>query len=196
MASLALERWQVERARQLDDLFAAHAALGGAGSGRRWRTAELNRALVLGLASHFQGFAKDLHKSTAFAFGRLVQPTDARVAAIFAGGLQVGRALDRQNANEESLGSDFSRFGLDLWAAMEDRDRRVRARRERLRWFNRARNAVAHDDRDKLAAVDAAGYPITLRTVRRGRSTLDALAGTMDVVVVEHLAGTFGTRPW
>jgi hypothetical protein len=196
MVSLALERWQVERARQLDDLFAAHAALGGAGTGRRWRTTELNRALVLGLASHFQGFAREVHEETAFAFARLAQPMDPGVAAILGSGLQVGRVLDRRNANEESLRADFTRFGLDLWSAMERRDRRVPARRERLRWFNRARNAVAHDDRDMLAAVQTAGYPITLRTVRRWRSTLDALAGTMDIVLVEHLTATFGTRPW
>ena len=196
MVSLALERWRAERARQLDDLFAAHVALGGARSGRRWRTTELNRALVLGLASHFQGFAKEFHELTAFVFARLAQPTDPRVAAIVASGLQVGRVLDRRNATEESLGTDFSRFGLDLWSAMERRDRRVPARRGRLRWFNRARNAVAHDDREKLAAVEAAGYPITLRTVRRWRSTLDAMTGTMDGVVVEHLADMFGTRPW
>jgi hypothetical protein len=196
MASLALERWRGERAAQLDGLLAAHVALEGKGAGRRWRTTELNRALVLGLASHFQGFARTLHESTATAFGDLAQPTDPRAAAILASGLQVGRALDRQNANDESLGTDFSRFGLNVWPAMASRDRRTPGRQDRLRWFNRARNAVAHDDRDKLASVEAAGYPITLRTIRRWRSTLDGIAGTMDVVVADHLVDVFGTRPW
>jgi hypothetical protein len=77
----------------------------------------LNRALLLRLAAQFQGFAKDLHQETALAFGELVQPTAPTIALVVAAGLQTNRELDRGNAHETALASDFGRFGLKFWLA-------------------------------------------------------------------------------
>jgi hypothetical protein len=56
----ALE-WRRRRARELDELLAAHRAVGGTGRGRRYATAQLNRAYALAVAAPFQGFCRDLH---------------------------------------------------------------------------------------------------------------------------------------
>lgn len=172
MTSASLNRWRNERADLLDQLIAAHGSVAGTGVGRRWTTSELNRALLLRLAAQFQGFTKDLHQETAVAFGSLAQPGDPAIARVVATGLQANRELDRQNAQESSL-----------------------ARREHLKWFNKARNGLAHDDPAKVDAVVAAGYRLDLGSIRRWRSNLDGLAGTMDAVLAAHLARLFNAAP-
>jgi hypothetical protein len=197
MPSAALANWRTERASLLDQLVQAHAAVGGAVAGRRWASAELNRALVLRVAAQFQGFAKDLHAEVAITFGALSHPGNATLARVISTGLQTKRDLDRANAQQDSLASDFGRFGIVLWDEMAKHHARTAARREHLKWFNTARNALAHDDDAKLAKVIAAGYNVDLTWVRRWRSALDGLAGTMDAVMAAHLARLFNVqKPW
>lgn len=197
MASAALNTWRGERKTLLDQLIQAHTAVGGAGAGRRWATAELNKALLLRVAAQFQGFAKDLHAESAITFGSLAQPADATIARVISSGLQTKRDLDRSNAQPDSLASDFGRFGVVLWDEMKLRDARSPARREHFSWFNTARNALAHDDAAKLAKVLAEGYKVDLASIRRWRSVLDAIAGTMDEVMASHLARLFSVpKPW
>ena len=195
MTSAALDRWRTDRGALLDELFAAHLSLSGTGAGRRWTTGELNRALLLRLAAQFQGFAKDLHQETAVTFGSLSRPADPAIARVIAAGLQTNRELDRGNAQEASLASDFGRFGLRLWDEMESRHVRTPARRAHLNWLNTARNGLAHDDQAKVAKVVAAGYRIDFVGIRRWRSALDGLAGTMNDVLAAHLARLFETAP-
>lgn len=157
----------------------------------------MNRALLLRLASQFQGFAKDLHAETAITFGSLAQPGSPTLARVISTGLQTRRELDRANAQEDSLASDFGRFGVALWDELTKSDARTPVRRKHLKWFNTARNALAHDDDSKLASVIAAGYKIDLTWIRRWRSSLSGLAGTMDAVLAEHLARLFNVpKPW
>ncbi|MDA8284213.1 MAG: hypothetical protein M0Z42_13190 [Actinomycetota bacterium] len=197
MTSAALDRWRNQRAKQLDELVDAHVAISGTAAGRRWATAELNRALILRLASQFQGFARDLHGETAITFGELAHPTDPVLARVVATGLQVNRQLDHKNAQEDSLSSDFSRVGIQLWAEMDARHRRTAARRLHLRAFNRARNGLAHDDQRAVAEVLAAGYRMDLAGIRQWRAALDGLADTMDDVLAAHLGRLFKVaRPW
>lgn len=61
MVSAALTQWRTGRASKLSNLLSAHVAVGGSKAGRRWATEELNHAIVLRLASEFQGFCRDLH---------------------------------------------------------------------------------------------------------------------------------------
>lgn len=197
MTSAALEEWRTERAALLNELFAAHELVRGPGPGRRWRTSELNRALLLRFAAQFQGFAKDLHQEAAVTFGSLAQPEDPTVALVIAAGLQTNRELDRGNAQEASLSRDFGRFGLKFWDEMDALSTRTARRREKLKWLNTVRNAVAHDDEVKLARARDAGYGISLVSLRGWRSALSGLAGTVDNVLAEHLAALFETdRPW
>ena len=197
MTSAALATWRGERSALLDQLIGAHAAIGGTAAGRRWATAELNRALLLRLAAQFQGFAKDLHAETAITFGALARPADATIASAISVGLQTKRDLDRANAQPDSLASDFGRFGLVLWTETDALDARTPARRTHLKWFNAARNALAHDDPKKLAIVLAEGYKIDLAWIRRWRSALNGLAGTIDKALAVHLSRLFNVpEPW
>ena len=123
--------------------------------------------------------------------------TDPVLARVVATGLQVNRQLDHKNAQEDSLSSDFSRVGIQLWAEMDARHRRTAARRLHLRAFNRARNGLAHDDQRAVAEVLAAGYRMDLAGIRQWRAALDGLADTMDDVLAAHLGRLFKVaRPW
>ncbi|MDX6343200.1 MAG: hypothetical protein QOH87_3338 [Trebonia sp.] len=66
--------WAAARANRIKRLRAAHEAFGGTGPGRRWVTDELNHALILRLASEFQGFARDLHDETGAFVARCLAP--------------------------------------------------------------------------------------------------------------------------
>lgn len=190
MTSASLDRWRHDRAAQLDELVTAHQLVGASATGRR-ATGELNRAMILRLAAQFQGFARDLHQEAALAFGRYAQPDAPAVAQVVAAGIQASRDLNRRNASSDAIGNDFDRLGINLWEVMQTRDKRTGARRQQLQWFNAARNGVAHDDDDKINKVTDAGFRIDLATIRRWRGALDGLAGTMDVVVADHLAQLF-----
>lgn len=48
----------------------------------------------------------------------------------------------------------------------------------------------------RLDRLVAAGWPITLQSARRWRSTLDALAAGLDRVTGEHLWQVFGATAW
>jgi hypothetical protein len=61
MSSVALREWQGTRSVQLDELDAAHGAVGGTGPGRRYATRQLNHAYTVVLAAQFQGAARQLH---------------------------------------------------------------------------------------------------------------------------------------
>ena len=64
-------------AERLDDLLQlveAHQARAGRGVGRRDRTAALNRAALVVLTGHFQGFAEDLFKEEWVLQGRTSDP--------------------------------------------------------------------------------------------------------------------------
>jgi hypothetical protein len=197
MTSRALGTWQSDRTARLDRLQAAHTAVGGSGPGRRWLTVELNHALVLRLAAEFQGYARDLHTETADAVAAQLTPGNAAQLAAVVLPYQLNRRLDRGNADPNSLRDDFGMFGLRLW---DDLQRRYPVRGQRwpttLSLLNQARNGIAHSDDQKVARVEAAGWQLTLRSVRRWRGTLDALASAMDAVLGDHVGRLFGARPW
>ncbi len=65
MPSASLDRWRGERCLALDDIEAAHRALGGTGPGRRHATLELNYAYAVLLSSQFQAYCPDLHSECA-----------------------------------------------------------------------------------------------------------------------------------
>ncbi|MGH3682151.1 MAG: hypothetical protein ACRDT2_18090, partial [Natronosporangium sp.] len=86
---------------------------------------------------------------------------------------------------------------LDLWPGLQRRfPTRSRRWRQQLAGLNDARNGLAHADPQRLTRVVAAGWPLTLQSVRRWRSMLDGLATGMDHVTGDHLHRVFGTRAW
>ena len=189
--------WQGERSNRLDELYAAHAHVGGTAPGRRTATQQINWALVVRLAGEFQGFARELHDLAAQTFAAWSAGGNAQTEAVLYALLTRDRQLDRGNAQPASLGSDFGRFGLVWWRALSTRDVRTQQRQERLERLNDARNAIAHANLGELETLRVEGYPLTLDTVRLWRSALNGLAVTMDNAIANHVATVFARpRPW
>jgi hypothetical protein len=190
MASRALAEWQGRRASELDELLAAHRAVGGTAPGRRYTTAQLNRAYALAVAAQFQGFCRDLHTEAIDELVAVAQPTP--LAAQLGVLMSSRRQLDRGNASPAALEQDFGLLGLPLWSRLEARDRRTTIRRARLEELNRWRNAIAHEDFGQLPA----GAVLHLAAVKGFRRSCDALAASLDREVAAHVAGIVGRDPW
>jgi hypothetical protein len=197
MTSRALTTWQNDRAARLDRLEAAHASLDGSGPGARKLTEELNHALVLRLTTEFQGFARDLHDEAASALVAALAPGDPPRQRRLRRPYQYARRIDRGNAGPEALRQDFWLYDLPLWDELRRRyPTRGQHWRDRLALLHDARNGLAHADGPKLARVIATGWPITIRSARRWRSSLDRLTAAMDRVVADHLHREFGVTSW
>ncbi len=115
----------------------------------------MNEALVLRLAAEFQGFARDLHDLACDTFASWTAATRPVIESVVRTRLREARSLDRGNAHPGSLGSDFGRFGLDLWSTLAARDPSSTVHNRSLDRLNAARNAVAHDDEAALAVLRA-----------------------------------------
>lgn len=197
MASAALLDWQTKRAKRLDELMDAHRAMSGSGRGRRWRTQQVNWAIILRLAGEFQGFARDLHDLTVDEFAAQMgsSPATASVVRTMASS---NRGLDRGNAHPKCLAQDFGVFAMQVWPAIEGQWPRATRWKADLDLLNQARNGIAHDDQRKIQVVETAGYPLSrLQTFKRFRSSLDSLARCLDEAVADHCATIFQSpRPW
>lgn len=197
MPSAALASWQGLRRDRIRQLRSVHDAVRVPGPGRKWNTEQLNRALVLALAAEFQGFARDLHDLAADVFVTEAAHGNPTLARVLQRHLTVNRQLSRGNAQPGALGADFGRLGLELWDDLAANDQRATAWNRDLSRLNDARNAIAHAEEARLAALRAAGYPITLRQFILWRRALDGLASAMDDVTSSHLARLFSVaRPW
>ena len=114
MASVALQTWRTIAAAELDQIQAAHAAVGGRGRGRRYATLQLNHAYTMLLSSQFQRFCRDLHSEVAAFLAQNGAVGAFKLVALTA--LTQSRKLDTGNPNEGNIGSDFARLGMtDLW---------------------------------------------------------------------------------
>jgi hypothetical protein len=197
MPSAALLQWQSDRASRIAELFSAHTAVGGNGPGRRIGTLQLNWALTLRLAGEFQAYARELHDLAVNHLVSEIAPRGTTLAILLRTNLTRSRELDRGNAQPRSLANDFGRLGLDFWPALVAKDPQAEDLKESLHALNRARNAIAHAEDHKLAALASEGFPMRLTTVRRWHRHLGRLTRCMDGAVAESLAQLTGTRaPW
>lgn len=179
----------------MDRLLSAHRTVRGVS--RRWITDEINHSLILRLAAEFQGYARELHDEASQAVVSALAPANRALQETVRLPYITGRQLDRANARPETLANDFSVFGVKLWSALDHQYPSSASRwRQELTALNTARNALAHGDAYRLAAIVAAGPPLTLPRVRRWRSSLDALARGMDHVLGMHIGTVVGGRPW
>jgi len=205
MSSRALTEWTTERVTRLRELYDAHKSIEGAGPGRRWRTTQLNRMLVMALCAEFQGYARDLHDEGTEEFVRQssllgpAQPTlfNPKHVSVIRPLLSTNRRLDKANPDVGGLGEDFGRFGSSWWIDLAGHDSRTPSRQDHLSRLMKARNGIAHADEAKIQELRDDGYPITLDTVRKWHSAMHGLAQTMDAVLAGHLQSVFGgSRPW
>ena len=176
-------------AQELDQLEAAHASIGGTGRGRRFATDQINHAYAVLVASQFQRFCRDLHSEGALFIASAITPST--LGPMVQVQLTANRQLDRGNPTPGNLGSDFGRFGIELWPALHALDRRNRNRQRDLELLTTWRNAIAHQDFSKVGAT-----PLRLDVVRSWRAACDQLAGSIDRAVGDGVARVAGARPW
>jgi len=151
MASRALALWAGTRKTRVEELYAAHAAVGGTGRGRRTATTQLNWALALRLAGEFQGFARDLHDE---AIAILVATAVTRdFGSVLQATFTLGRKLDQGNAHPSSLQQDFTKIGVPILDRVKSADTRGGSWLKDLDDLNTARNAIAHSQPAKLALL-------------------------------------------
>jgi hypothetical protein len=195
MASESLSVWRTSAAAAFDEIENAHKAVGGTKPGRRFLTQQLNYAYTMLLAARFQGFVRALQIQTAEAIA--LGAHNANYTELLRENLTSNRALDRHNAQPNSIEEDFARFGLDIWAGV-DRERSGNDQRRKKLWtLITWRNAIAHDDIDaklKRGALEPA--TISLGTCRNWRSALNILATSLDKVAADHCQTLGLPRPW
>jgi hypothetical protein len=157
----------------------------------------LNWALTLRLAGEFQGYAREVHDLAVEHFVAAVAQSNSQLTNVIRSRMTQGRWLDKGNAHSKSLEGDFGRLGMTLWSALRVADRRASGWEKNLDALNAARNAIAHAEVGKLAKLRQDGYPITLVTIGRWKTSLDGLVVTMDDVVSSYLDRLLGAgRPW
>jgi hypothetical protein len=191
LSSASLRTWTSERAARLDEIEAAHIAVGGGLRGRRWATEQVNHAYVVLLCSQFQGFCRDLHSECVDFIVRSVVtvPVQAMVHAEFSR----ARRLDRGNPSSDSIGADFNRLGLEFWKTVCVVDARNTGRRRRIDQLVEWRNAIAHQD---FSSRKLAPASLDLTIVRAWRGSCAALAGSFDRALARYLRSVVGTPPW
>jgi hypothetical protein len=188
MPSRVLQEWTKSRRRALDEIAAAHVAVGGSEPGRRRATEQINHAYAVLLSSQFQGFCRDLHTE---AIHHLVARVPPELAVIVRLRFVEQRKLDSGNPNPGNIGSDFKRIGINFWPLVQQMDpRRGSVRQKALEELMVWRNAIAHQD-----------FPTTLgrlrlADVRRWRAACSGLVKTFDLVVGSHVEEVTGTPPW
>lgn len=191
MASRSLLRWQTERIDALNQIAAAHAAIGGVGPGRRYATQHINQAYAAMLSSQFQGFCRDLHSEAVdYLLAPAADPRTTLIRLRFTS----GRKLDSGNPNPGNLGSDFGFFGFELWKALEAHDPKNKERNKTLDHLNAWRNAIAHQD---FAKKELGGQTtVRLMDVRKWRRNCEELAIDLDAVVGTQIGRMTGAPTW
>ncbi len=193
MPSKALLTWRSVRAQALDEIKNAHASIGGTGPGRRYATQQVNQAYAVMVASQFQGFCRDLHTESVTVIVDIVQPPPL-LTQIVRDRFMLGRQLESKNAQPSSVGSDFGWFGIGFWKEVNTLLQDGGASQGKLQELIDWRNAIAHQDFNK---VSPGGSPnLTLKRVRQWRGVCDKLARTFDRVMWRYLRSLKGKPPW
>lgn len=188
--SNALEVWRTRRCEALDSLETIHGRITGKRRGRQYGTEHLNLALFVRLAAEFQGFCRALHDDAAFVLASSVNPGNDPRLHFIRSALARNRNLDRGNANPGNLGNDFAILGMTLWpdihAAYPSRGAKWH---DTMTDLNEVRNAVAHSDDAKIAAVKKK-QSLNLATFQKWRRSLDGATSGLDKVVEAYLQKT------
>lgn len=200
--SPALVEWFGSRRAKIDELLGAHATVGsvgpGSGPGRppKAGTEQLNEALVLRVTTEFQGFVRDLLDLATIKIVRGSGCESAYQAQIIAA-MTRNRMIDRGNPRLDAIEADLNRLGLQrVRQQLGAKNPSHAADVARLQQLVELRNALAHDDQDKLRSLSRAGTRATKQYVTVTRACLGRWAAALDKVVWDYLYGSFSTDPW
>jgi hypothetical protein len=191
MPSRSLMIWRTSAATALDEIEAAHHAIGGAGPGRRYVTQQLNHAYAVLLASQFQRFCRDLHSEAVDFLIRGVAPP--ALGVLLRADLHAHRRLDVGNANPGNLGADFGRFNFNFWDQVKAIRPANAQRQRKLTLLNEWRNAIAHQSFNPTALGSVS---LRLAHVRSWRRTCNGLAADFDAVLRTRLYAILGIWVW
>jgi hypothetical protein len=192
MPSRALRVWRSDALRALDEIEAAHRAVGGTGRGRRYATQQINQAYVVLLLSQFQRFCRDLHEECVEHLVRqsALKPYEGILIPL----MVAGRKLDAGNPNPGNIGSDFGRLGIAFWRDLRLSNPRNEGRQLALESLNRWRNAIAHQD---FRSRELGGRrTVRMQEIRRWRSACERLAVDIERLMYVYLLGVTGSAPW
>lgn len=194
MPSRAFEHWRQVRLPRLDEIEAAHSALGGNSPGRRFTTLQINQSYAVMLTSQFQGYCRDFHEECVDYFVGFIAPP--AIASTIRKLLVTERKLDRGNPAPGNLGADFGRFGVELWPQVHVKSGKAKDWQRRLELLTHWRNAIAHQDFDPRHLNGI--ITLQLKHVQAWRKACDGLASVFDHVMCDHLCALSpsGTRPW
>lgn len=192
MPSRSLQTWYADGRRALDEIEAAHRAVGRVGPGSRFAAQQINQAYVVLLSAQFQRFCRDLHSQCVeHLVHGFVHPTAwVMVRRRF----EEGRKLDTGNPTPANIGSDFDRLGIKFWPALHALGAGAEARHRSLSELIQWRNAIAHQDFTHSAL--AGRERLQLAEVRRWRPTCEQLAVDFERVMHHYLSSVTGSAPW
>lgn len=190
MPSIAWQNWSTDRARSLDEIEQAHAAVGGIGPGRRYATLQVNHAYAVLLASQFQGFCRDLHTECGDAIVAVIP--QANLKPLVRKNLILHRMLGRGNATPSNIGADFNRFDISFWPEVHAHDPSTLGMMKHLESLNDWRNAIAHQDFANVGGNSA----LQLQMVKKWRKACHKLATVFDTVMQSYLHRLSGVAPW
>ncbi len=189
MVSTSLRLWQDDAQAVFAELELAHRATDGHLVSR-----QITYAYVTALAAQFQLYCRAVHTETAQAV--LSEIPNAVVARMLEAALIDGRRLERGNANAANLGSDFGRFDLNLWQAVESHRREHGRLKGELTALIEWRNAIGHGDvTRKRAENKLIPDDVDLNVCRNWSNTLTELVITIDEVLASHCEDLGLSRP-
>jgi hypothetical protein len=195
--SPALTGWRTSRLANVEELRRAHAVIGKGPDSQADRppmtgTHPLSEALLLRVVTEFQGFVRDL---LDLATIELVRGSGcaSNYRAQLISAISRDRWIDRGNPHLEAIERDAARLGIAplksrLLAKNSKHDNDVKLLKELVE----LRNALAHDDRDKLLDLSRRGARPTLDYASAAHAGLDRHAHALDEVVWDHLGGLSG----
>lgn len=191
MPSQSFTEWSSVRVKKLDQIEAAHATVGGHGPGRRYATEQINHAYAVLLSAQFQGYCRDLHSESADYLSQNVG--SPLLQDMMHESMIQNRKLDRGNPNPSNIGADFGRFAMAFWYQVQNLDHRNLKRQNRLEELSLWRNAIAHQDFNRLGSQSKS---LKLSRVRAWRKACEHLAQSFDEVMCNQIQCATNARPW
>ena len=148
------------------------------------------------VTTEFQGFVRDLLDLATIKIVRGSGTEPAYQAQIIAA-MSRDRMIDRGNPHVDAIEADLNRLGLQrVGQRLSNVNTHHADDVARLRQLVSLRNALAHDDQNKLRTLSRSGTRATKQYALNSRASLGRFAKALDKVLWDHLLASFSTDPW